>query len=60
MLFGGWNRNTADFVTTYDLMSLKDRLVSWGFSVNNIRTFFANGLGMEIDDGEFDRVLIFI
>ncbi|XP_050424339.1 uncharacterized protein LOC126835654 [Adelges cooleyi] len=50
MLFGGWNRNTADFVTTYDLMSLKDRLVSWGFSVNNIRTFFANGLGMEIDD----------
>lgn len=52
MLFGGWNRNMADFVTMYDLTSLKDRLVSWGFSENNIRTFFANGIKANLDDGK--------
>ncbi|VVC26738.1 Hypothetical protein CINCED_3A000879 [Cinara cedri] len=50
MLFGGWSRNMADFVTTYDLVSLRDRLVSWGFAENNIRTFFANGIRMNVDD----------
>lgn len=42
----------ADFVTMNDLMSLKDRLISWGFAENNIRTFFANGINMSMDDGE--------
>lgn len=51
MLFGGWSRNMADFVTMYDLESLKDRLVSWGFSENNIRTFFANSIRRSEDDG---------
>lgn len=50
MLFGGWSRNMADFVTMNDLMSLKDRLISWGFAENNIRTFFANGINMSMDD----------
>lgn len=53
MLFGGWSRNMADFVTMNDLMSLKDRLISWGYAENNIRTFFANGINMSMDDGEY-------
>lgn len=57
MLFGGWSRNMADFVTMYDLMSLRDRLVSWGFAENNIKTFFANGINMSIDDGEYFSLL---
>lgn len=52
MLFGGWNRNMADFVTMFDLTSLKDRLISWGFAENNILTFFNNGIKMIVDDGE--------
>lgn len=49
----------ADFVTMNDLMSLKDRLISWGFAENNIRTFFANGINMSMDDGEclFYRII---
>lgn len=57
MLFGGWSRNMADFVTMYDLMSLRDRLVSWGFAENNIKTFFANGINMSIDDGKYFSLL---
>lgn len=52
MLFGGWSRNMADFVTMYDLESLKDGLVSWGFAEDNVRTFFANGIRTSGDDGE--------
>lgn len=52
MLFGGWSRNMADFVTSYDLTSLRDRLVSWGFAESNIRTFFANGIKTAVDEGK--------
>lgn len=53
MLFGGWSRNMADFVTMNDLVSLRDRLVSWGFAESNVKTFFSNGISMDEDDGEY-------
>lgn len=60
MLFGGWSRNLADFVTMYDLVSLRNRLRDWGFSTRNMKTFFANGINTvtntsreDDDDGEY-------
>lgn len=52
MMFGGWSRSVADFMTSYDLTSLRDRLISWGFAPSDIRTFFANGLDTKVQDDE--------
>lgn len=59
-MFGGWSRIVADFTTTYDLTSLRDRLISWGFAPEDIRTFFANGLdrNVQIDEGKQTEILL--